>query len=174
MITIEIRFNRITIRHNDIVAEHCGTFSNSRMIIADSFQWRSELIAAINKAADEGIFKRKSWVMPKLARFATDNRQNSPICVLTCAKHWKTAYLTLEWNILLNTLAWINPKNIMKQLETLILYQGKQPACMLTFKQAKQQSKTIEQLEKACLGSQASLRNFSSSLKLILITAKQP
>lgn len=52
MITIEIRFNHITIRYNNTVVEHHGMFSNSHLIIADGFQWMTALIAAVGKAAD--------------------------------------------------------------------------------------------------------------------------
>ena len=66
MITIEIRFNHITIRYNNTVVEHHGMFSNSHLIIADGFQWMTALIAAIDKAADQGIFKQQSWSAHKL------------------------------------------------------------------------------------------------------------
>ena len=59
MITVEIRFNRISIRHNGIVVEHRGTFSNfsnSRIIVASFQQLVNDLQAALKQAADQKIY----------------------------------------------------------------------------------------------------------------------
>ena len=127
MITIEIRFNHISIRHNGIVVEHCSMFSNSRLIIADGFQWMTALIAAIDKAADQGIFKQQSWSAHKLMVSESDNQPNHPYLCFDICETLEGGLSPVEWYILINTLEWINPKNTMKQPEILILYRGQPP-----------------------------------------------
>ena len=56
MITVEIRFNRISIRHNGSVVEHRGAFSNSRIIVASFQQLVSDMRAALKQAADQKIY----------------------------------------------------------------------------------------------------------------------
>lgn len=127
MITIEIRFNHITIRYNNTVVEHHGMFSNSHLIIADGFQWMTALIAAAGKAADQGIFEQQNWSTHKLITSESDNQPNRPCLCFDVCETLEGGLSPVEWYILINTLEWINPKNTMKQPEILILYRDKPP-----------------------------------------------
>ena len=66
MITIEIRFNRISIRHNGIAVEHRGAFSNSRIIVASFHHFVNDLQAALKLAADKKIYTPPSKLTGRL------------------------------------------------------------------------------------------------------------
>ncbi len=113
MITIEIRFNHITIRHNGIVVEHRGTFSNSRILVASFQQLVSDLKAVLKQAADQKIYTPPSkWTG---AIFST------PVCI-DVREALADGLTQIEAKCLHNCLLYLNL--IAAKDENRILYQG--------------------------------------------------
>lgn len=113
MITIEIRFNRITIRHNGIVVEHCGAFSNSRIIVASFHNFVNDLQAALKQAADKKIYTPPSKFMGRL--FST------PVCI-DVREDLAGGLTQVEAKYLYDCLLHLNAVTLKD--ENCILYQG--------------------------------------------------
>ena len=113
MITIEIRFNRITIRHNGIVVEHCGAFSNSRIIVASFQQLVNDLQAALKQAADQKIYTPPSKWAKRL--FST------PVCI-DVREELADGLTQVEAKCLYDCLLHLNA--IAMKDQNCILYQG--------------------------------------------------
>ena len=113
MITVEIRFNRISIRHNGIVVEHRGTFSNSRIIVASFQQLVNDLQAALKQAADQKIYTPPSKWAGRL--FST------PICI-DVREELADGLTQVEAKCLYDCLLHLNAVTLKD--ENCILYQG--------------------------------------------------
>ena len=113
MITIEIRFNRITIRHNGIVVEHCGAFSNSRIIVASFQQFVNDMRAALKLAADKKIYTPPSKWAGRLFSI--------PVCI-DVREELADGLTQVEAKCLYDCLLHLNAVTVKDQ--NCILYQG--------------------------------------------------
>ena len=116
MITIEIRFNHISIRHNGIVVEHRGTFSNSRIIVASFHHFVNDLQAALKLAADKKIYTPPSKLTGRLLstpvyidvreELAGGLTQVEAKCLYDCLLHLNAVTLKDENGILYQGQPW--------------------------------------------------------------------
>lgn len=113
MITVEIRFNRISIRHNGIAVEHRGTFSNSRIIVASFQQFVNDLQAALKLAADKKIYTPPSKLTGRLL--------STPICI-DVREELADGLTQVEAKCLYDCLLHLNA--IAMKDQNCILYQG--------------------------------------------------
>ena len=113
MITVEIRFNRISIRHNGIAVEHRGTFSNSRIIVASFQQFVNDLQAALKLAADKKIYTPPSKLTGRLL--------STPICI-DVREELADGLTQVEAKCLYDCLLYLNAITVKDQ--NCILYQG--------------------------------------------------
>lgn len=113
MITIEIRFNHISIRHNGIVVEHRGTFSNSRIIVASFQQLVNDLRAALKQAADQKIYTPPSKWAGRLL--------STPVCI-DVREELAGGLTQVEAKCLYDCLLHLNAVTLKD--ENCILYQG--------------------------------------------------
>ena len=113
MITVEIRFNRISIRHNGIAVEHRGAFSNSRIIVASFQQLVNDLQAALKQAANQKIYIPPSKWAKRL--FST------PVCI-DVREELADGLTQVEAKCLYDCLLHLNA--IAMKDQNCILYQG--------------------------------------------------
>ena len=113
MITVEIRFNRISIRHNGSVVEHRGAFSNSRIIVASFQQFVNDLQAALKLAADKKIYTPPSKLTGRLL--------STPVCI-DVREELAGGLTQVEAKCLYDCLLHLNAVTLKD--ENCILYQG--------------------------------------------------
>ena len=113
MITVEIRFNRISIRHNGTVVEHRGTFSNSRIIVASFHHFVNDLQAALKLATDKKIYTPPSKLTGRLL--------STPVCI-DVREELAGGLTQVEAKCLYDCLLHLNAVTVKD--ENCILYQG--------------------------------------------------
>lgn len=116
MLTLAIYFNRIKIQHNGVNVDYRGTFSNSRMIVADFEALLQAIQAILQQAVAQKIYTPPSKLL--------GNIRATPLC-LDVREHLADGLSPIEYKALLESIMAIgNSRNVKPER---ILYQGKRP-----------------------------------------------
>lgn len=115
MLTLEIRFNRISIKQNGANVDYHGQFSNSRMIVADFFAFQAAIKTILEMAAEKQIYTPPSKLF--------GNFRATPIG-LDVREQLADRLSPVEYQVLLETLLALGCKPVKPEQ---ILYHGKIP-----------------------------------------------
>ncbi|MDO4434519.1 MAG: hypothetical protein Q4B82_08075 [Alysiella sp.] len=115
-LTLEIRFNHITAYGNGAIVDYRGTFSNSRMIVADFEVFVHDVQAALQQAADKKIYAPPSKIFGNLCA--------TPLC-LDVRENLADGLSPIEYRAVCECLMSVSNNRNMKPKQ--VLYHGKIP-----------------------------------------------